>query len=143
MYGDLEGINIKDVCVKDNCCDVGKVFLMMGVLLWYKISVFIVRSFCSSFFGRFEKLVLVIDLKEIEKMVNLIMVYGSIFYWKDFFEEVVKVSVYLNLMIVMLLVEERENVFGYVFLVCIDFEVNDMCVVGSIFKVFEFLKKIK
>lgn len=76
-------------------------------------------------------------------MVNLIMVYGSIFYWKDFFEEVVKVSVYLNLMIVMLLVEERENVFGYVFLVCIDFEVNDMCVVGSIFKVFEFLKKIK
>lgn len=37
-------------------------------------------------------------------MVNLIMVYVSMFYWKDFFEKVVSVNVFFNLVSVMFLV---------------------------------------
>lgn len=142
-YGDSDGTNTKDACAKDNRCDVGKALPMMGALLWYKISAFIARSFCSSSLGRPEKSVLATDLKEIEKMANLIMAYGSTLYWKDFFEEAVKVSAYSKLTSAMSLVEERENALGYVSLACIDLEANDMCAVGSIFKAFESLKKIK
>ena len=142
-YGDSDGTTTKDACTEDNRCDVGKALPMMGALLWYKISAFIAKSFCSNSLGRPEKSVLTTDLIEIEKMANVIMAYGSTFYWNDFFEKAVKVNAYSNLASAMSLVEERENAIGYVSLACIDLEAKDMCAVGSIFKVFESLKKIK
>ena len=66
-----------------------------------------------------------------------------LFTGNDFFEKAVKVNAYSNLASAMSLVEERENALGYVSLACIDLEAKDMCAVGSIFKVFESLKKIK
>ena len=143
-YGDSDGTNTKDACTKDNRCDVAKALPMMGALLWYKISSFIVKSFCSNSLGRPGKSALKTHLEEIEKMANLIMAYGSTFYWKDFFKnKAVKVNAYSNLASAMSLVEERENALGYVSLACIDLQAKDMCAVGSIFKAFESLKKIK
>ena len=142
-YGDSDGTTTKDACTKDNRCDVTKALPMMGALLWYEISAFIAKSFCSNFLGRPAKSVLTTDLKEIENMANLVMAYGSTFYWGDFFRKAAKEKAFSNLNNAMSLVEERKNAISFVSLACIDLQAEDMCAVGSIFKAFESLKKIK
>ena len=125
-YGDSDGTTTKDACTKDNGCDVAKALPMMGALLWYKISAFIAKTFCSNSLGTPEKSVLTTDFKEIESMANLVMAYGSTFLGGDFFRKAAK-----------------EKAITFVSLACIDLQAEDMCAVGSIFKVFESLKKIK
>ena len=142
-YGNSDGTNTKDACTKDNRCDVAKALPMMGALLWYKISAFIAKSFCSNSLGRPEKSALTKNLKEIETMANLIMAYGSTFYWSDFFRKAAKEKAFSNLDKAMSMVEERKNAISFVSLACIDLQAEDMCAVGSIFKAFESLKKIK
>lgn len=63
-YGDSDGTNTKDACTKDNLCDVAKAVPMMGALLWYKISAFIAKSFCSNSLGRPETSALTTDLRD-------------------------------------------------------------------------------
>ncbi|KAL9969707.1 hypothetical protein ACROYT_G021959 [Oculina patagonica] len=142
-YGDSDGTSAKDACTKDNRCDVAKALPMMGALLWYKISAFIAKSFCSNSLGRPEKSALKTNLGEIERMANLIMAYGSTFYWSDFFRKAVEENAFSNLERAMSLVEERKNALGHVSLACIDLQADDMCAVGSIYKAFQSLKKIK
>ena len=142
-YGDSDGTTTKDACTKDNSCDVAKALPMMGALLWYKISVFIAKGFCFNSLGRPAKSVLTTDLKEIEKMANLVMAYGSTFHWRDFFIKAAREKAFSNLDNAMSLVEERKNAVSFVSLACIDLQAEDMCAVGSIFKAFESLKKIK
>ncbi|KAJ7382193.1 hypothetical protein OS493_036524 [Desmophyllum pertusum] len=142
-YGDTDGTNVQDACKEDNRCDIGKALPKMGALLWYKISAFIARSFCSNSLGRSEKSALKTDLEEIEGMTNLILAYGSTLYWNDFFQKAVEVSAFSNLANAMALVEERKNAIGFVSLACIDLQAEDMCAVGSIYKAFESLRKIK
>ena len=142
-YGDSDGTSAKDACTKDNRCDVVKALPMMGALMWYKISAFIAKSFCSNSLGRPEKSALKTNLEEIEKMATLIIAYGSTFYWSDFFNKALKVKAFSNLDNAMSLVEERKNAFGYVSIACIDLQADDMCAVGGIHKAFQSLKKIK
>lgn len=142
-YGDSDGTNTKDACTEDNRCDVAKALPMMGALLWYKISAFIAKSFCSNSLGRPEKSALTKNLKEIETMTNLIMAYGSTLYWGDFFRKAVKEKAFSNLDKAMSMVEERKNAIGFASLACIDLLAEDMCAIGSIFKAFESLKKVK
>ena len=142
-YGDSEGTSTKDACTRDSRCDVAKALPMMGALLWYKISAFIARSFCSNSIGSPDKSTLKTDLEEVEKMANLIMAYGGTFYWSDFFQKAVKVNAFSNLDSAMSLVQERENAIAHASLACIDLQAEDMCAVGSIYKAYASLKKIK
>ena len=144
-YGDSEdtATSVKDACAKDNHCDVAKALPMMGALLWYKISDFIAKSFCSNSLGRPDKSALKINLGEIERMANLIIAYGSTFYWGDFFRKAVKENAFSNLEKAMSLVDERKNAISHASLACLDLQAGDMCAVGSIYKAFQSLKKIK
>ncbi|XP_078374111.1 uncharacterized protein LOC144657630 [Oculina patagonica] len=142
-YGDSDGTSTKDACTKDNHCDVEKGLPMMGALLWYKISAFIAKSFCSNSLGRPEKSALKTNLEEIERMASLTIAYGSTFYWGDFFRKAEKENAFSNLDSAMSLVEERKNAIGHVSIACIDLQADDMCAVGSIYKAFQSLKKIK
>ena len=142
-YGDTDGTSAKDACTDDNKCDVGKAIPMMGALLWYKISDFIAQSFCSNSLGQPEKSVLKTNLENIAKMANLIMAYGSTFYWRDFFTKAVRVNAFSNLGNAMTLVEERKNSLGFVSLACNELQAEDMCDVGSIHKWYQSLKKVK
>ena len=76
-------------------------------------------------------------------MANLIMAYGSTFYWKDFFTTAVFVNAFSNLEKAMELVQKRENALGFVSLACSELQAEDMCDVGSIHKEYQSLKKIK
>ena len=136
-YGDSDGTTTKDACTKDNGGDVAKALPMMGTLLWYKISAFIAKSFCSNSLGKPEKSVLTTDFKEIESMANLVMAYEVLFFWGDFFRKAAKEKAFSNLNNAMSLVEERKNAINFVSLACIDLQAEDMCAVGSIFKAFE------
>lgn len=142
-YGDTDGTSAKDACTEDNKCDVGKAIPMMGALLWYKINDFIAQSFCSNSLGQPPKTVLQTNLDEIENMANLVMAYGSTFYWKDFFEKAVRVNAFSNLESAMNLVKEREHSLGFVALACDKLQAEDMCDVGSIHKEYQSLRKIK
>ena len=142
-YGDLEGTSAKEACAKENRCDVAKALPMMGALLWYKISDFIAKSFCSNTIGRPDKTELKTNLGEIDRMANLIMAYGSTFQWDDFFRGAVKVNAFSNLDNAMSLVEGRKNAIGHVSLACLELQADDMCAVGNIYKAFESLRKIK
>ena len=142
-YGDSDGTNVQDACVDDNKCDVATAIPMMGALLWYKVSTFIARSFCSNSLSRPDKSSLEADLKEIDRMGQLILAYSSTLYWDDFFRKAVEVRAFSSLPDAMALVEERKNAMSYVSLTCIDLQAEDMCTVGSISKLFQSLKKLK
>ena len=142
-YGDSDGTNVQDACTDSNKCDVAEALPMMGALLWYKISAFIARSFCSNSLGRPEKPSLETDLTEIDRMTQLILAYSSTLYWNEFFEEAVRVRAFSSLPAAMSLVEGRQNSMFYVSLACIDLQAEDTCTVGSISKLFQSLKKTK
>ena len=143
-YGDSSGTSAKDACKPDNGCDVAKALPMMGALLWYKISNFIAQSFCSNSLTRPGlKSALKTDLKEIDKMADLIMAYASTFYWKGFFREAVQKRAYSNLANAMSIVKKREKSMGFVSLACIELKAKELCNVGSIYKFFVSLKKIQ
>ena len=142
-YGDTDGTNAKDACTKDNKCDIEKAIPMMGAFLWYKISDFIAKSFCSNSLGQPDETAILRRLEETQNMGNLIMAYGSTFYWKDFFTTAVFVNAFSNLEKAMELVQKRENALGFVSLACSELQAEDMCDVGSIHKEYQSLKKIK
>ena len=142
-YGDSNGTSAEDACTKGNKCDVAKALPMMGALLWYKISAFIAQSLCSNSLGRLEKATLQTEFKEIERMAELMMAYSSIFLWKEFFNEAVRARAYSNLANAMSLVKKREKAMGFVSLACVELQANDVCTIGSIYKFYESLKKIK
>ena len=142
-YGDTDGTNAKDACTKDNKCDIEKAIPMMGALLWYKISDFIAKSFCSNSLGQPDETAILRRLEDIQNMAHLIMAYGSTFYWKDFFTTAVFVNAFSNLEKAMELVQKRENALGFVSLACSELQAEDMCDVGSIHKEYQSLKKLK
>ena len=117
-YGDTDGTNAKDACTKDNKCDIEKAIPMMGAFLWYKISDFIAKSFCSNSLGQPDETAILRRLEETQNMGSLIMAYGSTFYWKDFFTTAVFVNAFSNLEKAMELVQKRENALGFVSLAC-------------------------
>ena len=144
-FGDRTGTSTKNACKADNSCDVLNAIPMMGALLWYKISDFIARSFCSnSLTARPFKNALKTDLKEIDTMINLMIAYSSTLNWNTFFDRAIQKNAFSNLTRAMSMFGKRGKSLEIVSFACSKLKANtDVCTVGNIYPIYVSLKKLK